>query len=268
MHLNQQKVKGKLAYLIHIIFNHLVTVFFYFLLTLPLLFFSYSYSDRATEDVLFEMFQGPSGMVSVNKFITALTATGLRKSDLRLKEMIMKLNNIWKTQQDLGSFETLNLDAPTFKDVIRENIVLISRALRHSFVIPEFQEFVKQVEESYWNCKANTGGKVANYIPQLAKYSADYWGVALCTVDGQRYSIGDTDIPFTIQSCGKPINYSIALNELGANVVHRYVGQEPSGRMFNELVLDCYGKPHNPMVNAGAIIICSLLHYLVKVNSD
>ena len=214
------------------------------------------------------MFQEASGLVSMNKFISALTATGLKKNDLRLKEMALKLNNIRKQKQDLGSFETIHLDEATFKDVIRENIVLISRALRHNFVIPEFQDFVKQVEESYWNCKANTGGKVATYIPQLAKYNADYWGVALCTVDGQRYSIGDVDIPFTIQSCGKPINYSIALNELGANVVHRYVGQEPSGRMFNELVLDCYGKPHNPMVNAGAIVICSLLHYLVKVISD
>lgn len=85
-------------------------------------------------------------------------------------------------------------------------------------------------------------------------------------MDGQRFSIGDTSIPFTIQSSGKPINYSIALNELGAEVVHKYVGQEPSGRMFNELVLDYNRKPHNPMVNAGAIVICSLLMYLIKVS--
>lgn len=36
----------------------------------------------------------------------------------------------------------------------------------------------------------------------------------------------------------KPLTYAIALNELGSEVVHRYVGQEPSGRMFNELILD------------------------------
>lgn len=41
----------------------------------------------------------------------------------------------------------------------------------------------------------------------------------------------------------KPLTYAIALNELGSEVVHRYVGQEPSGRMFNELILDHNSKP-------------------------
>ena len=89
--------------------------------------------------------------------------------------------------------------------------------------------------------------------------------MSVCTVDGQRFSIGDTRIPFTIQSTGKPINYAIALSELASDVVHKYVGQEPSGRMFNELVLDPACKPHNPMVNAGAIVVCSLLLKLIEV---
>jgi len=32
--------------------------------------------------------------------------------------------------------------------------------------------------------------------------------------------------------------YGLALNELGNETVHRYVGQEPSGLRFNELALD------------------------------
>ena len=40
----------------------------------------------------------------------------------------------------------------------------------------------------------------------------------------------------------KPLTYAIALNELGSETVHRYVGQEPSGRMFNELILDHNSK--------------------------
>ncbi len=46
-------------------------------------------------------------------------------------------------------------------------------------------------------------------------------------------------------SCSKPITYSLTLEELGTEVVHRYQGREPSGRMFNEIVLD-----HNSEVPA------------------
>ncbi|RLU21608.1 hypothetical protein DMN91_005981 [Ooceraea biroi] len=148
--------------------------------------------------------------------------------------------------------------------IINPNIVLISRAFRHQFIIPDWAGFTKHIEDFYWKCKTNTEGKVASYIPQLARMNPEYWGVSVCTIDGQRFSIGDTLIPFTLQSCSKPLTYAIALDRLGQEVVHQYVGQEPSGRNFNELVLDYNKKPHNPMINAGAILICSLLKTLVK----
>ena len=81
-------------------------------------------------------------------------------------------------------------------------------------------------------------GKVADYIPQLAKFSKDKWAMSVCTVDGQRFSLGDVNDHFTIQSSSKPFSYAICLNELGEELVHRYVSHEPSGRNFNEIVLD------------------------------
>ena len=87
--------------------------------------------------------------------------------------------------------------------------------------------------------------------------------MSLCTVDGQRYSLGDFNEKFTLQSVSKALIYAIALNELGREVVHGYLGMEPSGRKFNDMELDYKKQPHNPMVNAGAILTISLLQRLV-----
>ncbi|XP_046829506.1 glutaminase kidney isoform, mitochondrial isoform X10 [Vespa crabro] len=219
------------------------------------------------EDVLFDMFKNEeTGLLSVGKFLAALRATGLRKNDPRLQEFS---DNLKKEHSKSGghegvSYETQRLDREQFRRIVNPNIVLISRAFRHQFIIPDWQGFTKHIEDFYWKCKSNTEGKVASYIPQLARMSPDYWGVSVCTIDGQRFSIGDTSIPFTLQSCSKPLTYAIALDRLGQEVVHQYVGQEPSGRNFNELVLDYNKKPHNPMINAGAILVCSLLKSLIK----
>jgi glutaminase len=78
-------------------------------------------------------------------------------------------------------------------------------------------------------------------------------------VDGQRRSWGDTRYAFSIQSVSKPFTYAINLNDFGSEHVHKYIGQEPSGRLFNEICLDYNNKPHNPMINAGAILCASLV---------
>ncbi|XP_030748653.1 glutaminase kidney isoform, mitochondrial isoform X2 [Sitophilus oryzae] len=217
-----------------------------------------------TDEVLFEMFKNKeTGLLPIGKFLNALRATGLRKTDPRLKEMIEMLKTLVKSNSDGYSIDTQKLNLINFKSIIAPNLGLISRAFRRQFIIPEFQEFCKDIEEIYWKCKDNTDGKVASYIPQLKRMSPNYWGVSICTIDGQRFSVGDVAIPFTIQSCSKPLTYGIALDLLGSDVVHQYVGQEPSGRNFNELILDHNKKPHNPMINAGAILICALLKTIV-----
>ncbi|XP_054267441.1 glutaminase liver isoform, mitochondrial isoform X2 [Macrosteles quadrilineatus] len=221
---------------------------------------------KSTEDTLFDMFRDEeTDLIHIGKFLAALRNSGLRKNDPRLHDFADHLKKVhFKSGSEGGSPETQKLNRETFKSVVSSNLVLISRAFRNNFIIPDFQGFTKYIEEFYWKCKTNTEGKVASYIPQLARANPNSWGISVCTIDGQRFSIGDATVPFTLQSCSKPLTYGIALETLGQEVVHQYVGQEPSGRNFNELVLDHNKKPHNPMINAGAILVCALLKTLVE----
>jgi glutaminase len=126
-------------------------------------------------------------------------------------------------------------------------------------VIPDFQRFRQDLEAIFDEAATAEGGKVADYIPQLGRVDPDQFGVAACTIDGQRWQRGDADVDFCVQSCCKPINYALALEAHGEAYVHRHVGREPSGRGFNELALNADGLPHNPLVNAGGIMCCALL---------
>ncbi|XP_018091727.1 glutaminase kidney isoform, mitochondrial isoform X3 [Xenopus laevis] len=206
------------------------------------------------EDLLFYTIAEGQEKIPVHKFITALKATGLRTSDPRLKECMDMLRLSLQTMSD-----GVMLDKELFKKCVQSNIVLLTQAFRRKFVIPDFMSFTSHIDELYENARKLSGGKVADYIPQLAKFSPDLWGVSICTVDGQRHSVGDTKVPFCLQSCVKPLKYAIAVNDLSTEYVHRYVGKEPSGLRFNKLFLDEDDKPHNPMVNAGAIVITSLI---------
>ncbi|XP_042225180.1 glutaminase liver isoform, mitochondrial-like isoform X2 [Homarus americanus] len=200
-------------------------------------------------------------------FSTLMLEKGTFKRDRRSRSQSPSSNSTNGSPRrapPITSPTSRRLNREQFKKVIQDNIVLISRALRHQFVVPEWHDFNSYIEEFYWSAKALTVGKVASYIPQLARFSPDHFGVAVCSVDGQRYEVGDTNINFTMQSCSKPVTYGIALNELGNETVHKYVGTEPSGRMFNAIVLDYNDKPHNPLVNAGSIVVNALLHSLVK----
>uniref|UniRef100_A0A452V0H1 glutaminase n=1 Tax=Ursus maritimus TaxID=29073 RepID=A0A452V0H1_URSMA len=213
------------------------------------------------EDLLFYTIAEGQEKIPVHKFITALKSTGLRTSDPRLEECMDMLRLTLQTTSD-----GVMLDKDLFKKCVQSNIVLLTQAFRRKFVIPDFMSFTSHIDELFESAKKQSGGKVADYIPQLAKFSPDLWGVSVCTVDGQRHSIGDTKVPFCLQSCVKPLKYAIAVNDLGTEYVHRYVGKEPSGLRFNKLFLNEDDKPHNPMVNAGAIVVTSLIKVMQFLN--
>ena len=148
-----------------------------------------------------------------------------------------------------------------FCQAIRHDILLIERALQGNMVVPDFDDFCSEIDKLHAAVRPNRTGKAADYIPQLnlPEPQADAFGIALCTVDGQRHAVGEADASFTVQSTCKPINYCLALQEHGVAKVHQHIGREPSGATFNALTLNADGRPHNPMINAGAIMAAALV---------
>ena len=123
--------------------------------------------------------------------------------------------------------------------------------------IPEIEQVVQRIHQKYQNFDE---GDVATYIPELAKADPGRFGICLATVDGHLFCAGDWEHEFTIQSICKPFAFQLALEEFGRDDTLQRVGVEPSGDAFNSIELDPKTmRPFNPMINAGAIAISSLI---------
>ncbi len=123
--------------------------------------------------------------------------------------------------------------------------------------IAELQQLITHLHEKYRDLDE---GEVATYIPELGKANPDHFGICVYTVEGQEISIGDTGVEYTIQSICKPLAFAYALEDLGRDKTLMHVGVEPSGDSFNSIELDPVSRrPYNPMVNAGAIAVASLI---------
>ena len=110
-------------------------------------------------------------------------------------------------------------------------------------------------------------GRVADYIPALARVDPHKFGIAVVDLQGKVTTLGDAYDPFSIQSISKVFTLTLALGKRGDNLWKR-VGREPSGSPFNSIVQleQERGIPRNPFINAGAIAVSDVL--LGGRNSD
>ncbi|MFE3560346.1 glutaminase A [Streptomyces sp. NPDC059193] len=201
---------------------------------------------------LFDSFKKDTeGRISRVEITARLQQAGITPDDPRIVDAWSSLG----VAADDGG--RLSLDQ--FATLCEQNGRLLARAITGELVIPDFPSLIEDITEIYERLLSSKGGEVADYIPQLKRVLPDQFAISVCTVDGQRFSIGDAGVGFCVQSVSKPVNYCLTLEEHGADVVHRHVGREPSGLGFNELSVNSQGLPHNPMINSGAIMSCSLI---------
>ena len=120
------------------------------------------------------------------------------------------------------------------------------------------------LEQILAECKAyTTKGHVATYIPELANVDADQLGIFVRTEDGKEYFAGDYASPFTMQSVVKPLILLQALIDSGTDTVRALVGVEATGKPFDAFNYSdqaLTGAHINPMINTGAIALCTLIH--------
>lgn len=211
---------------------------------------------RTRERRLFDaLLPDENDTVTASALRQAIRRSGIDLDDPRLADSMRELGAL-EAGRDEGE---RRLSFSEFVAVVRPNALMIERCLKHDLVIPDFDDFSNDLERIFENSRADTGGEVAQYIPQLGRVDPELYGVAACSVDGQRVAFGDADEPFCVQSVSKTIAYCLALEEHGEAAVHRHMGCEPSGQRFNELTLNAEGKPHNPMINAGGIMSNALI---------
>ncbi len=122
-----------------------------------------------------------------------------------------------------------------------------------------FMQIIKKLE------KVKNHGNVAGYIPELSRVNPDKFGVHLTTVQKHHHFFGDSDERFSIQSIAKVLSLTMAYNLMGESLWSR-VGVEPAGTSFNSLIQleNDRGIPRNPLLNAGAMVICDVLFTLLK----
>ncbi|MFC3417446.1 glutaminase [Algoriphagus hitonicola] len=122
----------------------------------------------------------------------------------------------------------------------------------------DYQSIIEEVYQEVQ--QENQRGKVANYIPELAHVNPDQFGIALVDLQGNVFAVGDSQIPFSIQSISKVHTLTMVFPKFDPQLWSR-VNVEPSGNPFNSIAQLEYEKgiPRNPFINAGALVIADAL---------
>lgn len=117
------------------------------------------------------------------------------------------------------------------------------------------------LNEIYKNHRLNKEGNLSTYIPALSNLADPlHFGISALTVNGEYMEFGDTNVKFSLQSISKVFLLLMAFEEFGLKKVYEKVSVEPLGDIHNTIKLDYNDKPHNPMINSGAIAIAGMLY--------
>ncbi|MCP9840661.1 glutaminase [Synechococcus sp. J7-Johnson] len=130
---------------------------------------------------------------------THIENSGIGADDFRLATTMALL-------QKLGDQP---IDFEQFAAIVGDELLMLNRAFRRQLVIPDWQEFCSDIETVYRHVATDRSGSNADYIPILRDADSERWGVAVCSVDGQRMGLGDVDVYHSIQYTRSAENHLI-----------------------------------------------------------
>ncbi|XP_061896630.1 glutaminase liver isoform, mitochondrial isoform X1 [Entelurus aequoreus] len=208
---------------------------------------------KAAADVLFDTF-ACDGRINTNHFFEAVWSSGLHRSDSRLRDCLSLLRKL----QDADS----SVDRSTFHRCVTGVVSLLMKALQGRLVIPDFCSFTEDTQKLFSRCRQMSCAQNKDNM------DATKWAVSVCTVDGQRLSLGDWATALPLGELSWPLVYGVAVELLGSQLVHRYVGVEPYCTRESPFSLSKAGTPRSPLTETGAIVTTSLLQLPGRLCAD
>lgn len=190
------------------------------------------------------------GYIGKHDLTQALLDRGIVIDDPRIRQTSLGLKKLKDSDK---------ITATVFHQLVSSHITLIERALTGNLVIPDFKNFASFITNLYNRTLQNEEGSISDYIPELASVDPTKYALSVCTVDGQRFNIGDYNKPYLARETAKALNYCLAYEEYDEQAIHERVGQTVKETGFDYLMLNQAGRPHNPLTGSGALMIASML---------
>jgi glutaminase len=193
-----------------------------------------------------------SGYVSKEKLLSILQQSGYSESS----EILTKMRACFSQHPELDRMDFYQL-----QEVLSfASSVQIKKALAGQLRIQGFPEFCSQLQEIFQAVGTLTGGTVEEKIPQLASANPSDFSVAVCTVDAQQASFGDSGKLICALSLMHVATYLTCVDDCGEASVHKCVGKEPAGKGWENMSsLGSDGRPYNPLLPAGGLVTCAML---------
>lgn len=181
-----------------------------------------TFSDNSKQiiDKIFDVYSSKNkrkNKINITGFVRHLVENGLQKDDIRLSQMFTTLYKMQREALESDEPHPLEFSREKFHTIVGSSIEMIKKVFTKSLVIRDFPDFTQDLTDLFDKCQLRQDGKISKYLPQFSKYvnrSGDCnWAMSVCTIDGQRFNLGDYQKEFIMQGLINPFIYAKVLNE-------------------------------------------------------